>query len=87
LLKMIGMPGKTDVSGARVQEMFDAGQLDEIHRYCRSDVVQTYFLFIRVELMRGRLDAGAYEAARMATLGRYMDLVGTSAAPAIESAS
>jgi hypothetical protein len=29
-------------------------------------VVQTYFLFLRVELMRGRLDQASYQAARSA---------------------
>lgn len=63
LLKMIGMPGKTELAGAKVQEYYEAGRLDEIHRYCRNDVIQTYFLFLRVELMRGRLDEAGYRAA------------------------
>lgn len=66
LLKMIGMPGKGAVDGARVQEFFEAGRMDEIHRYCCSDVIQTYFLLLRVELMRGRLDDAGYLAAREA---------------------
>jgi predicted PolB exonuclease-like 3'-5' exonuclease len=79
LLKMIGMPGKTDANGARVQEMFDAGQLAQIHRYCRSDVIQTYFLFIRAELMRGRLEPGAYEHARASAFSRFADVAGPGA--------
>jgi predicted PolB exonuclease-like 3'-5' exonuclease len=63
LLKMIGLPGKLSMNGAMVQEHFEAGRLEDIHRYCRSDVIQTYFLFLRVELMRGRLDRTAYDAA------------------------
>ncbi|MGH7865047.1 MAG: 3'-5' exonuclease [Candidatus Binataceae bacterium] len=63
LLKMIGMPGKTGVEGSMVQELFEAGRLDDIHRYCRDDVAQTYFLFLRVELMRGRIDEAKYRAA------------------------
>ena len=59
----IGMPGKTGIDGSRVQEYFEQGRLDEIHRYCRSDVIQTYFLFLRVELMRGRIDENGYRAA------------------------
>ncbi|MGH7906633.1 MAG: hypothetical protein ACREP6_08395 [Candidatus Binataceae bacterium] len=38
-----------------------------MHRYCRCDVVQTYFLFLRVELMRGRIDPAAYADARAAS--------------------
>jgi len=63
LLKMIGMPGKTDVEGSQVQELYETGRLDDIHRYCRDDVAQTYFLFLRVELMRGRIDEAKYRAA------------------------
>jgi len=63
LLKMIGMPGKTGMDGSMVQEYFEAGRLDEIHRYCRNDVVQTYFLFLRVALMRGEIDADIYRGA------------------------
>jgi len=63
LLKMIGMPGKGETDGSQVQEMYETGRLDDIHRYCRNDVIQTYFLFLRTELMRGRIDEGAYRAA------------------------
>lgn len=69
LLKMIGMPGKSAMDGSQVQAMYEAGRLDEIHRYCRDDVIQTYFLFLRVELMRGRIDQAAYQAAREASAG------------------
>ncbi len=64
LLKMIGMPGKVGMDGSQVQEYFEAGRLAEIHRYCRSDVIQTYFLLLRVELMRGRIEEAGYRAAR-----------------------
>jgi len=67
LLRMIGMPGKTAMDGSQVQEAYEAGRLAEIHRYCRRDVIQTYFLFLRVELMRGRIDADRYRAAHDAS--------------------
>src|SRR5262249_19849564 len=54
LLKMLGLPGKLAMSGAKVQEYYESNRLEEIHSYCRSDVIQTYLLFLRVELMRGR---------------------------------
>jgi len=63
LLKMLGLPGKLTMNGAMVQEYFESGRLDEIHRYCRTDVIQTYFLFLRIELMRGHLDQASYSAA------------------------
>jgi predicted PolB exonuclease-like 3'-5' exonuclease len=79
LLKSIGMPGKTGIDGSQVQELFEAGRLDEIHRYCRCDVIQTYFLFLRVELLRGRIDQARYEQV-LETCARFLDEVGASAA-------
>ena len=68
LLKMIGMPGKTDMDGSMVQEYFETGRMTEIHRYCRNDVAQTYFLFLRVALMRGEIGEDAYNAASEASM-------------------
>jgi len=59
---MIGMDGKTDLDGSKVQPYFEAGRLDEIRRYCRADVIRTYALLLRVELMRGRIDEPTYRA-------------------------
>ena len=81
LLKMIGLPGKMEIDGAQVQELYEQGRLDEIHRYCRSDVVQTYFLFLRVELMRGRIDEAAYRHARQ-TSAHFLDELASHPAPA-----
>ena len=61
LAKMIGLPGKTAIDGSMVQQLWQEGRLDDIHRYCRHDVIQTYFLFLRVELLRGRLTPEQYE--------------------------
>ncbi len=77
LLKSIGLPGKTGIDGSHVQELYDAGRLDEIHRYCRSDVIQTYFLFLRVELMRGRIGQPQYQQAWEAS-ARFLAEIGAS---------
>jgi predicted PolB exonuclease-like 3'-5' exonuclease len=61
LLRSIGLPGKGSVDGSRVQQMWQEGRLAEIHAYCRRDVIQTYFLLLRVELMRGRITPEHYE--------------------------
>ena len=63
LARLIGLPGKTWVDGSKIQALWDARQLGMIHAYCRQDVIQTYGLFLRVELMRGRLTPQAYQAA------------------------
>ena len=60
LAKMIGLPGKVGIDGSLVQQYWEAGRLPEIHRYCRHDVIQTYFLFLRLELVQGRLTPDQY---------------------------
>ena len=45
-----------DVKGEQVQEMFNAGKLKEISDYCRCDVLDTYFVFLRAMVMLGRID-------------------------------
>jgi 3'-5' exonuclease len=79
LLKSIGLPGKAGTDGSQVQELFEAGRLEEIHRYCRRDVIQTYFLFLRVELTRGHLDLAKYTAAWEAS-ARFLEEIGADPA-------
>lgn len=61
--RLIGLPGKDEISGSDVQGLWEAGRHREIAEYCRRDVIQTYFLFLRIELMRGRLSAERYSRA------------------------
>ncbi|MBI3797216.1 MAG: ribonuclease H-like domain-containing protein, partial [Deltaproteobacteria bacterium] len=42
LAKMIGLPGKTEIDGSMVQQLWQEQRLGDIHRYCRHDVIQTY---------------------------------------------
>jgi predicted PolB exonuclease-like 3'-5' exonuclease len=65
--KLIGLPGKQDVAGADVQELYAAGALDRIAAYCMTDVVQTYLLFLRYRLVEGSLTPDGYvESAALA---------------------
>jgi 3'-5' exonuclease len=57
--KLIGLPGKLDAKGADVQGMVDAGRVEQVRAYCMQDVAQTAALFLRVQLLRGVLDAEA----------------------------
>lgn len=53
---LIGKPGKLDVAGHMVQDLWDAGRAAEIHDYCRGDVLDTYFLFLRSRVVAGEID-------------------------------
>ncbi len=52
---LLGKPGKMDIQGDMVQDMYDSGRILEISEYCRCDVLDTYFVFLRVLLMMGRI--------------------------------
>ena len=53
---LIGKPGKMDVAGHMVQDLWDAGKAAEIHDYCRGDVLDTYFIFLRSRVLAGDID-------------------------------
>jgi predicted PolB exonuclease-like 3'-5' exonuclease len=53
---LIGKPGKMDVAGHMVQDLWDAGRKAEIHDYCRGDVLDTYFVFLRSRVIAGDID-------------------------------
>lgn len=52
---ILGKPGKIEVQGHMVQDLFDAGKLREINDYCRCDVLDTYFVMLRCMVMMGKL--------------------------------
>jgi 3'-5' exonuclease len=52
---LLNKPGKLDVQGSMVQDMHASGKAAEISEYCRCDVLDTYFVFLRVQVMMGRL--------------------------------
>lgn len=58
---LLGYPGKLGMDGARVWEAFLAGELAAIREYCETDVLNTYLVFLRFELMRGRLTPEAWQ--------------------------
>jgi len=60
LASLCGFPGKLGMSGARVWDYFQEGRLAEIRAYCETDVVNTYLLYLRYQLVRGRLGTSQY---------------------------
>lgn len=52
---MLGKPGKMEVQGHMVQDLYDAGKLAEINDYCRCDVLDTYFVFLRSCVLLGNI--------------------------------
>ena len=66
LARLIGLPGKGEVSGGDVQGLWESGRFDVVHRYCRDDVIQTYFLFLHVEHLCGRVSSEELREAEAA---------------------
>jgi 3'-5' exonuclease len=54
---MLGFPGKLGFSGDKVADAFLAGEILQIRRYCETDVLNTYLIYLRFEFMRGNLSA------------------------------
>jgi len=57
---MLGLPGKMGMSGAKVWDHFLAGDIEAIRNYCETDVLNTYLVYLRFQLMRGRLTESTY---------------------------
>jgi len=55
LANLLGKPGKLGVDGSQVQDMYDDGKANEINDYCRCDVLDTYFVFLRTRVLQGGL--------------------------------
>jgi predicted PolB exonuclease-like 3'-5' exonuclease len=59
---LLAKPGKMDVQGDMVQDMYDSGDLAAINDYCRCDVLDTYFVFLRTRVTAGQLALDEEEA-------------------------
>jgi predicted PolB exonuclease-like 3'-5' exonuclease len=58
---MLGLPGKMGMSGGKVWEAFQGGDIMGIRNYCETDVLNTLLIYLRFELMRGQLNANAFQ--------------------------
>jgi hypothetical protein len=50
------------MSGARVWDAYQQGQIKEIRDYCETDVLNTYLVYLNFERSRGHLDQTQYQA-------------------------
>jgi predicted PolB exonuclease-like 3'-5' exonuclease len=72
LAKLMGLPGKLGMDGSAVWGAWLDGRIDEIRDYCETDVVNTWLVFLRFQLMRGLLTPDEH--------AREIELVKTSLA-------
>lgn len=60
---LLGFPGKMGMSGAKVWDEYLAGNIEHIRNYCETDVLNTYCVYLRFELMRGNINLEEYQSA------------------------
>ena len=53
--QLLGLPGKLGMDGSKVFDAWRTGQIREIRAYCETDVLNTYLIYLRFQLMRGHL--------------------------------
>lgn len=68
----LGKPGKMDVSGDMVQDLYDEGRIDDINEYCKCDVLDTYFVFLRCKVVTGQITLEE-ELERVAEVKEWLD--------------
>jgi len=62
--RVMGLPGKPDsIDGGEVHKYFREGRIQEIADYCETDIVNTYRVWLRHELFRGRLSDATFDAS------------------------
>ncbi len=52
---LLGKPGKMDIQGDMVFDYYRQGRIQEINDYCRCDVLDTYFVFLRTCVLTGKI--------------------------------
>jgi predicted PolB exonuclease-like 3'-5' exonuclease len=55
LSKLLGNPGKMQVAGDQVYQMHREGKAQEISDYCMFDTLDTFFVFLRTQVMTGKV--------------------------------
>ena len=61
IASMLGFPGKMSMSGDKVWDTYLDGEIDSIRNYCESDVLNTYLVYLRYELIRGHFSQSTYD--------------------------
>ncbi len=61
MAKLCGFPGKLGMDGSQVYPAYLDGKLEDIRRYCETDVMNTYLLYCRFQKMRAGLTEAEYE--------------------------
>lgn len=61
IAQLLGLPGKMGMSGSEVWKYFQKGELESIRNYCETDVLNTYLIYLRFEMLRGKITPQQYQ--------------------------
>ena len=99
LATLLQKPGKMDTKGSMVQDLWEAGERLRIDDYCLCDALDTYFVHLRLAVLRGKVrpedEHGLVERARAVIeasctehpgLGEYLDKFAYWTPPADDAA-
>jgi predicted PolB exonuclease-like 3'-5' exonuclease len=59
---LLNLPGKLGMSGDKVWDCWLEGGIADIRNYCETDVLNTFLVYLRFELMRGNLSRDEFMA-------------------------
>ena len=60
MAQLCGFPGKLGMDGGQVWPAYQRGEINAIRDYCETDVLNTYLVFLKFQVLRGALDAPRY---------------------------
>ena len=60
IASILGFPGKMDMSGDQVWDYYLANDIETIRNYCETDALNTYLVYLRYQLIRGKLNDNLY---------------------------
>ena len=60
IAQLLGLPGKLGMDGSQVWSAYEAGEMAAIRNYCDTDVLNTYLVYLRFQLMRGQLTSRGF---------------------------
>jgi predicted PolB exonuclease-like 3'-5' exonuclease len=67
--RIMGLSGKLDgINGSEVEKYHNERKIKEIADYCERDVVNTYRVWLRYELFRGRLTEATHPASELSPI-------------------
>ena len=55
MASLLGFPGKMGMSGAKVWDAYREGDIKGIRDYCESDVLNTWLVYLRFQLIKGAI--------------------------------